>query len=136
MKLKNIIAVTGLPNLTLLSVTKNNGLILKDLKSEKTNFYSVRKYQFTPLETVGIYTMSDTMDLKDVFKSMQDKIEETPIISPKSSPQELISYFSAILPEFDRDRVYPSDIKKVIRWYTELNELGYLNEEEAAEGSN
>ena len=79
--------------------------------------------------------MSDTMDLKDVFKSIQEKMEETPIISPKSSPEELVKYFSVILPEFDRDRVYPSDIKKVIRWYTELNELGYLNEEEVTEES-
>lgn len=130
MKLKNIIAVSGSPNLTSLVATKNNGLILKDLKTEKTNFYSVRTHQFTPLETVGIYTMTDTVDLKEVFKSIKSKSDETPIISPKSAPEDLNKYFAIILPEYDRERVYPSDIKKVIRWYSELNELGYLDQEE------
>jgi hypothetical protein len=128
MNLKNIIAVSGLPNLTMLVSTKNNGLLLKDFKTEKINFYSVRSHQFTPLETVGIYTMTDTVDLKEVFKSIKDKMESHPIVSPKSNPQELSQYFAHILPDFDRDRVYPSDIKKVIKWYKELDELGFLND--------
>lgn len=133
MKLKNIIAVSGLANLTELVATKNSGLILKDLNTKKTNFYTVRKFQFTPLETVGIYTMTDTIDLKVVFKTIKDKMEEIPIIPSKSTPKELAEYFSNILPDFDRDKVYPSDIKKVIRWFVELNELGYLEEEAVEE---
>lgn len=133
MKLKNIIAVSGLANLTELVATKNSGLILKDLNTKKTNFYTVRKFQFTPLETVGIYTMTDTIDLKVVFKTIKDKMEEIPIIPSKSTPKELAEYFSKILPDFDRDKVYPSDIKKVIRWFVELNELGYLEEEAVEE---
>jgi hypothetical protein len=127
MKLKNMIAVSGHPTLMSLVSTRNNGLILKDPTTGKTNFFSVRSHQFTPLETVGIYTMTDTVELKDVFKIMLEKLSSNPPISPKSTNPELMTYFSQILPEFDRDRVYPGDVKKVIKWFNCLNELGLLS---------
>lgn len=127
MRLKNMIAVSGHPTLMTLVSTRNNGLILKDPSTSKTNFFSVRSHQFTPLETVGIYTMTDTIELKDVFKIMLEKISDNPPVAPKSSNPELMAYFASILPDFDRDRVYPGDVKKVIKWFNNLNELGLLN---------
>lgn len=130
MKLKNIIAVSGHPTLMKLVSTRNNGLILKDPKTGKTNFFSVRTHQFTPLETVGIYTMMDTIELREVFRRMSEIHEEYPPIHPKSTPKELFDYFGKVLEDFDRDRVFPGDIKKIIKWYNNLKELGYLDMEE------
>jgi hypothetical protein len=127
MKLKNMIAVSGHPTLMSLVSTRNNGLILKDPSTGKTNFFSVRSHQFTPLETVGIYTMTDTVELKDVFIKMLENINSNPPISPKSTNTELMTYFAQILPDFDKDRVYPGDVKKVIKWFNSLNELGLLS---------
>jgi hypothetical protein len=127
MRLKNMIAVSGHPTLMTLVSTRNNGLILKDPSTGKTNFFSVRSHQFTPLETVGIYTMTDTVELKDVFRIMLEKLSNNPPCAPKSPNPELMAYFATILPDFDRDRVYPGDVKKVIKWFNSLNELGLLN---------
>ncbi len=126
MKLKNVVAVSGHPGLMTLVSSRNNGLILKDPVSGKTSFFSVRTHQFTPLETVGIYTMTDTVDLKDVFKIMMEKMADNPPVSVKASGPELMTYFSGIVPDYDKDRVYPGDVKKVIKWFNNLNEIGYL----------
>lgn len=133
MNLKNLIAVSGAPGLYEMVSSKNSGLILKDPKTKKSKFYSVRQHQFTPLETVGIYTMTDTVDLKVIFGDMTSKIKELPIPSPKDQNKDLLAYFAIILPEFDRDRVYPSDIKKIIKWYNFVDEMGYLAMEEEVE---
>jgi hypothetical protein len=126
MKIKNMIAVSGHPTLMALVSTRNNGLILKDPTTGKTNFFSVRSHQFTPLETVGIYTMTDTVELKEVFTAMMTLSATNPPVSPKAPNGELMTYFATIIPNFDRDRVYPGDVKKVIKWYNSLNALGYL----------
>ncbi|MBK8700405.1 MAG: hypothetical protein IPN29_13105 [Saprospiraceae bacterium] len=120
MKLKNIVAVSGHPVLMTLVTSRNNGLILKDPTTGKTSFFSVRQHQFTPLETVGIYTMTDTVDLKVIFQTMLDQMAENPPLSPKSPNPDLMKYFATILPDFDRDRVYPGDVKKVIKWFNSL----------------
>jgi hypothetical protein len=133
MKLKNIIAVSGMPSLLSLVSTRNNGLILKDPTTGKTNFYSVRTHQFTPLETVGIYNSTDTTDLKTIFTTMMAQMSDNPPVSTKSASKELLGYFEKILPDYDRDKVFPGDVKKVIKWFNNLNELGYLTQNEDEE---
>ena len=128
--MKDIIAVSGVPGLHKLVNSRNNGLMLEDLDSGKTKFYSVRKHQFTPLETVAIYTMMDTIELSTVFSTMTQKSEELPIVATNASSADLINYFSQILPDYDRDRVYLSDIKKIIKWYIKLDEKGLLISDE------
>lgn len=126
MKLRNVLAISGLPGLYELAANRPNGLQVTPLEGGKSKFCSSRKHQFTPLETVAIYTMSDTTELKEIFATMMSRSEELPIPSPKSSSNELNAYFAEILPEYDRDRVYPNDIKKVIKWFNALNAQGYL----------
>ncbi|HPN72201.1 MAG TPA: DUF5606 domain-containing protein [Saprospiraceae bacterium] len=127
MKLKNIIAVSGESGLFELVTTKNSGLILKDPKSGKTSFFSMRAHQFTPLETIGIYTMMDTKDIKDIFEIMRSKIADLPLPSVKDDNKKIMSYFVEILPDYDRDRVYPSDVKKVLKWYKAMEENGFFD---------
>ncbi len=126
MNIKNIVAVSGLPGLYKLVATKTNGLIVADPDTGKTRFCSVRQHQFTPMETVAIYTEDDTVEIAKVFQSMLDKHPELAFPSPNGSHAELQKYFAIILPEYDRDRVFHSDMKKVIKWFIFLNERGYL----------
>lgn len=126
MKLDKMIAVSGESQLMKLVATKNNGLVLLNPVTGKTKFYSVRLHQFTPLDTVGIYTPTDTIDIKEIFARMKSRINDLPPPAAKSDNKVLMEYFSQIMPEYDRDRVYPSDVKKIIRWFGYLNESGYL----------
>jgi len=127
MNLSNVLAVSGLPGLYELAANRPNGLLLIPIEGGKSKFCSSRKHQFTPLETVAIYTWSDTAELKNVFNSMTVKIQEVPLPDLKGGRDVLNSYFEQILPEFDRERVYPNDIKKVIKWYVALEAQGYLS---------
>jgi len=126
MNLSNVLAVSGLPGLYELASNRPNGLLVVPIEGGKSKFCSSRKHQFTPLETVAIYTWSDTAELKTVFNSMMEKIVDVPLPDPKSSKDVLNEYFEQILPEFDRERVYPNDIKKVIKWFVALESQGYL----------
>lgn len=126
MKLKNILAISGLPGLYELASNRSNGLLVIPIEGGKSKFCSSRKHQFTPLETVAIYTHADTTELKEIFATMMDKAATLPLPSPKDNADVLNAYFAEILPDYDRDRVYSNDIKKVIKWYNSLNERGYL----------
>lgn len=127
MNLSNVLAVSGLPGLYELASNRPNGLLVTPIEGGKSKFCASRKHQFTPLETVAIYTWSDTAELKSVFRTMTEKIVEVPLPDPKSSKDILNTYFEQILPEFDKERVYPNDIKKVIKWYVALEAQGYLS---------
>ncbi len=127
MNLNNIIAVSGLPGLYKLITTRNNGLVVADLEKGKSQFCSVRKHQFTPLETVSIYTYKDSVEISKVFQTMiQQEQEGNAPIEVKSSNLELMEYFESILPEYDDDKVYPKDVKKIIKWYNELKKFDLL----------
>ncbi len=128
MNLEKFLSVSGLPGLYTMVASKSNGLVVRDLNEEKTKFCSLRKYQFTPLETVGIYTMTDTENLKVIFSSMIKKRDIMPDVNV--SKDELLSYFAEILPSYDKDKVYPNHIKKIMKWFLELEEKGFLEEDE------
>jgi hypothetical protein len=126
MNLEPYVAVSGESGLFKLVASRNNGLILENLDTGKSKFYSVRKHQFTPLGTVAIYTLTDTSSLTEVFQTMLDKYEDLPPVSPKSETHEIEEYFEQILPEYDEDKVSVKDMKKVIKWFTSLKEKNLL----------
>ena len=78
------------------------------------------------LEEIGIYTYDDTKPLSEVFDEIAKKENTQPTISHKSSKEELINYFRTILPEYDEERVYISDIKKVVQWYNTMQNVGLI----------
>lgn len=133
MNLSNVLAVSGLPGLYELASNRPNGLLVTPIEGGKSKFCSSRKHQFTPLETVAIYTWSDTTELKNVFRSMTDKLQEVPLPDLKGGKEVLNAYFEQVLPEFDRERVYPNDIKKVVKWYVALEAQGYLSDTDEEE---
>ena len=127
MKLDNIVAVSGMPGLYKMAGSRSNGLIIEDMDSGKRRFASIRKHQFTPLESVSIYTLMDTAPLTDVFSSIQAKGE---VPDAGANSLELQEWFDGILPNYDEDRVLVSDIRKIIRWYQFLNERNALTSDE------
>jgi hypothetical protein len=125
MNLQKLIAVSSLPGIYRMVQNKSNGLIVENLKDGKRNFLSTRTYQFNPLESIAIYVNNgDTVPLAKVMDSMLANIETTPPAKIQASADELRQYFAVILPEFDRDRVHISDIKKIIKWFEYLHETG------------
>jgi Domain of unknown function (DUF6852)/Domain of unknown function (DUF5606) len=133
MNLEEYVAVSGMSGLFRLVTNRSNGLVVADLDSGKSKFASSRKHQFTPLASIGIYTETDTAELSDVFATMLKQLESNPPVPAKSPAEEIVEYFDKILPEFDRDRVNVSDIRKVIKWFNFLNERDLLSLDEEKE---
>ena len=126
MNLDNYVYVTGEGGLFDLIATRGNGLVLKHLVTEKSNFYSTRKHQFTPLGTVAIYTLEDSEPLKNIFETMISKLGTTDPVDVKSEKHIIQEYFETILPNYDEDKVSLKDMKKVIKWFKLLHEKGLL----------
>lgn len=137
MNFDEIIAVTGLGGLYRMVANRSNGLIVEELSSGKRRFASARKHQFTPLASIGIYTEDgDTMELKKVFRNMEDQYEDNPPIDVNSPAEALHEYFSDVLPSYDSDRVKTADIKKVIKWFIFLKEGNMLTLEDTDDDTN
>ncbi|MBX2815618.1 MAG: DUF5606 domain-containing protein [Saprospiraceae bacterium] len=132
-KLKDLMAVTGLPGLYRMVGNRPNGLIAEDLDTGKRRFLPMRKHQFSPLETIAIFTITDSIPLMEVLERMTQKENENPPVSAKSTNTELRAYFSTIVPDHDEYRVFPRDIAKIIKWHAFLQErnlLHFTDEEE------
>ena len=126
MEFKDILAVSSLPGLYEIERQRPDGLIVKGLDDKKSRFVSNRIHTFSPLDKIAIYTFDDSVELVNVMKGMQEKASagELKIPSPKASSKDLKSFFGKVLADYDEDRVYVSDIKKVIKWYTILETHG------------
>ena len=126
MEYREIVAVTGIPGLYQLMATKSDGAIVRNLADQSTKFISARLHNVTPLESIEVYTTSDNVRLHEVFQKMKDS--STPIADPKTADNNAIKhYFKSIFPEFDDERVYVSDMKKMLKWYDLLKANDLLN---------
>ena len=126
MNLEPYIAVSGLPGIYEMVANRSNGLVVTELDNDKTRFCSMRKHQFTPLGTVAIYTLEDTVELKEIFQRMLNQLDTLPLPDAKGKKEDYFEYFDQILPDYDEDRVYINDIKKVVKWFKFLNDKGVL----------
>lgn len=139
MNLKDIVAVSGLSGLYRMAGNRNNGLIIEDLDTGKRKFAPARQHQFTPLESIAIFTTTeeDSIELGKVFEKMQAGVEAHPLADANANSDELRAYFTAVFPEHDEDRVKIADIKKVVKWFAFLKDRDLLKaeEEQAEEGS-
>jgi hypothetical protein len=132
--LKDILAISGQPGLFQVISRGNNSIIVESLLTGKRQ-PAHSSYKITSLEDIAIFTQSGEVPLKNVLKSIEEKEAEQAVVSPKASSAELKNYFKLVLPDFDENRVYVSDIKKLISWYSILKEKGLLvfDEEEEKE---
>lgn len=122
--LKTILSVSGKPGLYKLLSNSKNMIIVESLVDKKKIPVHPRD-KVVSLGDISIYTETDDVPLKNILLSMKQKENGVKAsIAPSSKPEELKKYFEEVLPEFDRDRVYPTDIKKMITWYNILIESG------------
>jgi Domain of unknown function (DUF5606) len=118
MEYSKIIAITGLPGLFELVSSKSDGGIVRSLDDKSTRFVSSRVHQFSHLESIEVYTTRHNVNLVEVLKAMETSKEKLPDDKDSSS---LKSYFEKVYPELDFDRVYSSDLKKMVKWYSVLS---------------
>lgn len=136
MNLDDILSVSGKPGLYKLVAQTRNGLLAESLDDQKRIAVSASQ-QVSSLKDIAIFTYSEEVPLAEIFVSMMAYEEENGLPDIKAEKQVLIDFFTAVLPEFDRERVYPSNIKKVLSWYLKLKEHQLLSQtkEEPAAGS-
>ncbi|MDA3930707.1 MAG: DUF5606 domain-containing protein [Prolixibacteraceae bacterium] len=131
--LKDILAISGQAGLFKTVSKGNNSVIVESLLSGK-RFPAHSTNKIISLEDIAIFTINEEVPLKDVLKKIAEKEDFKKSIDHKLSGNILKEYFKEILPDFDEDRVYVSDIKKVIQWYNILQEKEMLSfEDEEAE---
>jgi hypothetical protein len=114
MEYNKVVAVTGLAGLFELVTSKTDGAIVRSLEDNTTKFVSSRVHNFSHLESIEVYTTKDNVNLVDVFKAMKEK--KSPLPDTKNNAS-IKKYFETIFPEIDFERVYPSDMKKMIKWF-------------------
>ncbi len=133
-KLKDILAISGKSGLYKFLKQGRNGIIVEELESKKRlNAHATAK--ISSLEDITIYTEGDEdKTLSEVMKSIYDKENGgNTIDTKKATNEEMKSYFNDILPEYDKERVYFSDLKKIFVWYNILHNLKMLEIEEQEE---
>jgi len=119
MEFNKIISVTGKPGLFQVISQSKNAIIVESLIDQKR--LAINSTQnVSLLENIAIYTYEEEVPLLTVFKTMFEKSEGKETISHKESGKKLTAYFSEILPDYDDERVYTSNIKKVIQWFNIL----------------
>lgn len=130
--LKEILSISGKPGLQKLISNSSNAIIVESLIDGK-RFPAYSNSKIIALEDISIYTENEDMPLKEVFRRIHVKENGQPALSHKDSSEKIIAYFNEIVPEYDKDRVYTSDMKKIIQWYNLLHEKGLLNFSEEEE---
>lgn len=133
--LKEILSIAGKPGLQRLISNASNAIIVESLIDGK-RFPAYSNSKIIALEDISIYTENEDMPLKEVFKRIYDKENGKPAINHKESQEKITAYFNEIVPEYDKERVYISDIRKIIQWYNLLVSRGILNFEQEQETEN
>ncbi len=123
MSLEKILTISGKPGLYQIQNQTRNGFLATSLIDGKKISVSARQ-NVSILAEIAIYTLTKELPLSEVFAKIFDKEKGGKAISHKSTKDELEEYFFEILPDYDEDRVYPSDIKKIVQWYNLLTKNG------------
>ena len=135
MSLEKVLSIAGKPGLYKLTTQTRSGFLAESLVDGKKISVSGR-HNVSLLSEIAIYTLTEELPLREVFLKISEKENGGEAINHKVSKDELEEYFFGILPDYDEDRVYPSDIKKVVQWYNLLikNGITDFSEEEEDEG--
>lgn len=129
MILKDLLAIAGSPGLYKFIAQGKNAVIVEHLETGKrTSAHGTARV--SSLEDIAVFTHEEEVPLAEVFDKIYEKENGALSINHKLSPEELKDYFSKLIPSYDRERVYVSDIKKIIQWYNILHSLDMLVKEE------
>ncbi|SRR5690554_3652092 len=131
MSIEKVLAISGKPGLYELKIQTRSGFVAESLIDGKKLSVGLRS-NVSLLSEISIYTDVSEVKLFEVFARIAKKESNGAAISHKADNDELLAYFSEVIPDFDRDRVYISDIKKVMSWYNILQKAGYIDALNAA----
>ena len=128
MTFNELVAISGLSGLYQLVTTKSDGAIVRSLEDKTTKFVAARAHNVTPLESIEVFTMEDNMRLWDVFqvfKANEAQVEGLDL--SKLDNKSIPATFAKLFPIYDRERVYTSDMKKMLKWYSILTSYNLLD---------
>lgn len=128
MEYREIVAVTGIGGLFQLLSTKSDGAIVRNLTDKSTKFIPARVHNVTPIESIEIYTIEENVRLHVVLQAIKDSEKTIALVDGKKADNQTIkTYFKTVFPALDEDRVYVSDMKKMLKWYELLKANDLLN---------
>lgn len=124
MEYSKLISITGMSGLFELVGSKTDGAIVRGLEDKVTKFVSSRVHNFSHLESIEVFTIRENVNLVEVFVAMDASSEALP---SEKDPQAIKAYFTKVYPDMDFERVYASDMKKMVKWYNLLkaNEVAF-----------
>jgi hypothetical protein len=117
MEYSKLVAVTGLPGIFELINSRGDGAVVRSLDDNKTQFISSRVHNFSHLESIEVYTQRDNVNLVEVFNAMEKDSGSLPDAKDNDAVKK---YFEKVYPEMDFERVYASDMKKMVKWFDAL----------------
>ena len=115
MEYNKLVSVTGLPGLFELLSSKSDGAVVRSLEDNSTKFVSSRQHNFSHLESIEVYTTKDNTSLAELFEAMKENKEKIP--QANADAKTLKAYFEKVYPDLDFERVYTSDMKKMVKWF-------------------
>ncbi|MFC4633408.1 DUF5606 domain-containing protein [Dokdonia ponticola] len=131
MGLDKILAISGKPGIYELKTQTRSGFVAQSLLDGKRISVGLR-HNVSILSEIAIYTLTEEIPLREVFEKIKEKEDGGPTINHKVSKDELEEFFFNVVPDYDEDRVYPSDIKKVVQWYNILQKNDLMDFSEPA----
>jgi hypothetical protein len=135
MDLSKILSIAGKPGLFKLVGESKNGIVVESLTDGK-RVPAFSHERISSLKEISIYTNDEDMPLYDIFKNLFEKLNERPVENPKKlSSKDLKALFADVVPDYDEDAVYASDMKKVFTWYNQLLEKEILDFTEVDENA-
>ncbi len=121
MEYNKLVSITGFSGLFELLSSKTDGAIVKSLEDQSTKFVSSRIHQFSHLESIEVYTSDENVNLVDVFQAIKNAEKKLP---SEKDDKAIKAYFKEVYPTMDFERVYTSDMKKMIKWYNAISKHG------------
>ena len=125
MSVEKVLAISGKPGLYELKIQTRSGFIAESLVDGKKLTVGLRS-NVSLLSEISIYTQTGEIKLFEIFGRIANKESNGPAISHKASDAELVAYFAGVVPDYDADRVYVSDIKKVFSWYNMMQKANMV----------
>ena len=119
MEYRKIVSVTGLPGLFEIISSKTDGAIVRSLDDKATRFVSSRMHNLSHLESIEVYTVDDNVNLSEIFFAMEKSGTKLP---EEKDAKAVKKYFETVFPALDFEKVYNSDMKKMVRWYSVIKE--------------
>lgn len=120
MDYNKIVSVSGMSGLFELVSSKSDGAVVRSIEDNTTKFVSTRQHNFSHLESIEVFTVKDNTNLSELFEAMKKSSEKVP--DAKADNKALKSYFEKVYPDLDFERVYASDMKKMVKWFHILTE--------------